>query len=243
MFSSFKKKSNIFYSSKDGKKYIEKKNTVDIQKEHIMNWDKNRPPDNVRVAQITEHYKITNADIVPGIVYVWYKNDKYIVYDGIHRLLAAFLYGENMTVLLHVTKTDMEKDIVEDFININKSVCVPILYLEENNVLKRHVCESVAKKMCEKFTNFVSPSRRPFIYNFNRDNLIEFVSTFEIDFTKKSIDNIIFNELQGLNHVARQYVIRNKIQCPKKCQYHDFYVWYLDKSLIKHQIETTVRNS
>lgn len=237
---------SFVYTSKDGNRSIEKTDTDVIDKESVVNWDKNRPPDDVRISQIAEHYKITNADIVPGIIYVWKNNSagdgKYIVYDGIHRLLAAFSYGKKMTVLLHITKTDQEKDIIDDFTNINKSVCVPVLYLEENNVLKRNVCESVAKKMCDKYQHFVSPSRRPFIYNFNRDNLIDFVSTFMIDFTKQSVDIIIFNEFIGLNNVARQYVNRNKIDFPKKCKYHEFYLWYLDKTLIKNQIENTVRN-
>lgn len=239
-------RTSCVYVSKDTNRTIEKIDTSIINKESVVNWDKNRPPDDVRVAQITEYYKITNADIVPGIIYVWKSSStdkgKYIVYDGIHRLLAAFSYEKKMTVLLHITKTDQEKDIIDDFTNINKSVCVPVLYLEENNALKRNVCESVAKKMCDNYKSFVSPSRRPYIYNFNRDNLIEFVSTFVIDFTKPGIDDVIFNEFKGLNNVARQYVNRNKIDHPNKCKFHDFYLWYLDKSLIKTQIETIVRN-
>lgn len=232
------------YTSRDGNRSIEKTDTDTINKESVINWDKNRPPDEVRIAQIAEHYKTTNEDIVPGIIYVWKSNSggKYIVYDGIHRLFAAFANEKKMDVILHITKTDQEKDIIDNFTNINKSICVPFLYLEENNALKRNVCESIAKKMCEKYKPFVSPSRRPYIYNFNRDNLIEFVSTFVIDFTKQGIDDVVFNEFKGLNNVARQYVTRNNIDFPKKCNFHNFYLWYLDKTLIKTHIENAVRN-
>lgn len=201
------------------------------------NWCKNRPPDNVRVEQICNFFKNNQIKIVPGIIYTWKTDDKYIVYDGIHRLLAAKLYDNPIKLLISVRETCKEQDIIDDFININKSVSVPSVYMDENNVLKKMVCENVAKELCNKYPSFVSPSRNPYQYNFNRDNLIEFLSTLEIDFSKHNVDVQILNELMGLNHIAFDYVLRNKVNRPKKCDYHKFYLWFLDKSYIKKKIE------
>ena len=209
-----------------------------IKEYEFENWSKNRPPDNVRVEQICEFYRNNQVKLVPGIIYTWKSKNKYIVYDGIHRMLAAILYGNpSVKLLISIRETSKEQDIIDDFTNINKSVSVPSVYMEENNVLKKMVCESVAKQLCNKYPGFVSPSRNPYQYNFNRDNLIEFLSTFEIDFCRSGIDVQILNELNGLNDIAFDYVVRNKINHPKKCDYHKFYLWFLDKSYIKKKIE------
>jgi hypothetical protein len=177
---------------------------------------------------------------VPGIIYAWEKNGRYIVYDGIHRLLAAFLYDNNMEALIQLRRTDKEQDIIDEFLNINKSISVPSIYLEETDVLKKLVCQNVANEMCKRFPTFVSPSRKPYTYNFNRDNLVEFISTLDVDFTKSGIDNQVINELMGLNYVAKDFVKRNNISCPKKCDFHKFYLWYLDKAVIKQRIENSL---
>lgn len=212
----------------------------DMSKNDFVNWDKNRPPDTVRIQQILEYYQTNDVNLVPGVIHVWRKGDKNIVYDGIHRLLAAFACDKNLTLLLQIYHTDKEQDIIDHFLNINKSISVPSIYLEETSVLKRLVCENVATDMCNKYPSFVSPSRKPFVYNFNRDNLIEFIASLNIDFSRPGVDKQINNELTGLNHVAADFVVRNKIKCPKKCDFHKFYLWYLDKAYIKHRIETVL---
>lgn len=174
------------------------------------------------------------------MIYVWEQDRKYIVYDGIHRLLAATMVDRSMTVFMQIRKTEREQERIDDFLNINKGVSVPSIYLEETNALKKLVCQNVANGMCTRYPNFVSPSRKPYIYNFNRDNVVEFISTCDIDFTKTGIDTQILNELVGLNHVAKEFVQRNNNTHPKKCDFHNFYLWYLDKSFIKQQIESVL---
>lgn len=203
------------------------------------NWNKNRPPDPVRVEQIKEYFKLNNVNMIPGIIYGWKNpnNDKIMIYDGIHRLLAGKELEKPMLCLIQLTTTENEQDIINDFTNINKSVSVPSIYLEETDVLKKLVCQSVSDAFCRKYPAFVSPSRKPYIYNFNRDNLVEFISTLEINFTKPGIDKQIVNEMVGMNFLAKEYVSRNKIEHPKKCQFHNFYLFFLDKSFIKHRLE------
>lgn len=218
---------------------------------NCQNWVKNRPPDDVRIEDIIKYYCSENDSsqqlniFIPGIVYAWKKPNEpsIIIYDGIHRLLAAKDYskhtnGANMLwCLLQTTITQDENYIVKDFVNLNKSVCVPTLYLDDTDVTKKLMCQSIADMLCQRYPTFVSPSRKPYIYNFNRDCFVDFISTLEVNFHEPGIDTKIFNELMGLNIEAKNYVDRHKIKYPNKCLYKKFFLFYLDKSYIKQQIE------
>lgn len=213
----------------------------EINNDIFKNWEKNRPPDEIRITQIYEYYLNNNLKIIPGVIYAWEKDMKLYIYDGIHRFLAAQKTNNNMTFLLQIRKTDKESEIINDFLNLNKSICVPSVYLEEGNIIKKLVCQSVADMLCKKYPSFVSPSRKPYQYNFNRDNTVEFISTLNIDFTRVNIDLLIFNELMGLNFVAQDFVKNKEINCPKKCHFNKFYLFYLDKNLIKRKIEDALQ--
>lgn len=213
----------------------------EINNEIFVNWEKNRPPDDIRTLQIFQYYIDNNLKIIPGVIYAWEKDNKLYIYDGIHRFLAGQKTNTNMVFLLQVRKTDKESEIINDFLNLNKSVCVPSIYLEEGSVIKKLVCQNIANMLCKKYPDFVSPSRKPYQYNFNRDNIVEFISTLDVDFTRANIDLLIFNELMGLNYVAQDFVKTKNIKCPKKCNFHKFYLFYLDKSLIKRKIEDQLK--
>jgi hypothetical protein len=215
----------------------------------FTNWNKNRPPDPVRVGEIKEYYLKEKLTVVPGIIYAWEKSDDddspLQIYDGIHRLLAAkeLMTQGQFTFLLCIYKTDDENLIIKDFKALNKSCPVPVLYTEENeNLLKRIVCENVVAELCKKYPTFVSPSRKPYKYNFNRDSVLEFLSELEIDWNISGLSTIIIQELSGLNWVAKDFVQRNNINVPKKCDFHNFYLWYLEKSFIKEKLEKSLRN-
>lgn len=231
---------NIIYNN--NKETIIIYNQEELKNKPLINWEKNRPPDLIRIKQIKDYFEQNNLNIVPGIISIWLKNNQYVVYDGIHRLMAYLdTRITDMKIIIRLVSTDKEKDIIDDFLNINKSISIPSIYLEDGNELKKLICQNVANDLCAKYPKFVSASRKPFVYNFNRDNLIEFISCFNIDFTKTGIDKLIINELNGLNYMAKDFVIRNKVNYPNKCQFHDFYLWYLDKNIIQQKIEDSLK--
>ena len=233
---------NIVY--KHDNNIIFKWNLSELNKNEFVNWNQNRPPDPVRIHQIQKYYKQNCIKIIPGIIYAWSllndNDNKYIIYDGIHRLLAGFESKLELYVLIQIKYTDREQDIVDDFMNINKSISVPSVYLEQNNTLKRIVCESVVNTLCLKYPMFVSSSNKCHTYNFNRDNVIQFISELNIDFTKHGIDKMILNEMDNLNNQAYDFVKKHKINHPSKCKEHNFYLFYLDKLIIKNAIEKSV---
>lgn len=219
---------------------------------NCQNWTKNRPPDNIRINDIVKYYYISDQStyLVPGIIYAWknseINNDCIIIYDGIHRLLAAKEYikqtKRKLYCLLQTTTTDDEQQIINDFVNLNKSVCVPTIFLDDTDIRKKLMCQSIVNILCERYPTFVSPSRRPFSYNFNRDNLVEFISTLNINFHINNIDTKVINEMTGLNYEARYFVDRHNIKYPNKCLYHNFFLFFLDKSFIKQKIEDAINN-
>lgn len=221
----------------DGYRRVLMVRNMSVLEKEIVNWNKNRPPDEVRIAQICDYYKQTGVTLIPGMIYAWEHDNIYEIYDGIHRLLAGLMTGNPMTFFITIITTDREQDIIEDFKNINKSISVPSIYLEETSTAKKIVCESVVDEMCRRYPQFVSASRKPYQHNFNRDNLIEFVSTFDIDFSISGIDKKIINQFNLLNLQARDHTIEHGINIPKKCDYHKFYLFFLDKSYIREQVE------
>jgi len=225
----------------------------DIDYSLFSNWNKNRPPDAVRIQQIKEHFLNNTVRLVPGVISVWEPprspsepTERYYVYDGIHRFLAVKeLIAENpqreFFLLIQFKWPKREQEIIDDFINLNKSVSVPSIYIEDTDILKKTVCQNIAEALCKRYPAFVSPSRKPYVYNFNRDVLIEFISTWQINFGKPGVQHVAFQELLKLNEEAKTYVLNMGIQHPKKCKYHDFYLFYLDPLKIKSRVEAVLQ--
>jgi hypothetical protein len=203
-----------------------------------QNWSKNRPPDERRIDKIKKFMVDNSVDIVSGLLYVWKNGDKYTIYDGIHRYLAT--KNLKVKVMVRFVETSNENIIISDFIQLNKSIPVPFLYIEDSGEMKRRTCENLAQKLCSTYPRFVSSSRRHAKYNFNRDLLIDFLATLDIDFTKPDNEEKLWNELVGLNIYAKSFVRDNKIECPKKCYMYQFFLFYLDEELIKKRLEISV---
>ena len=223
--------------------------SCDFPFDQYINWAKNRPPDMVRVHQIKEYMLHNNISLSPGIVSCWTTpsgQTPFQIYDGIHRFLAVKALIEAdptrvIHVLIQVLIARKEQEVIDDFVNINKSVCIPSIYIEDTSVLKKTVCQNIAEALCKRFPNFVSPSRKPYVYNFNRDILIEWISTWKIDFSKSGIQHLAFDELLKLNEEAKNYVIRMSIPHPKKCDYHNFFLFYLGLLEIQQRIEQVLK--
>jgi uncharacterized protein (DUF1015 family) len=208
----------------------------------FKNWKRNRAPDIQRIEEIKNYYILNDRHLVDGMISVWNNNDEYFIYDGLHRFEACKLIENEMWFIVCHFETNKESDIIQHFQNINKSVNVPYIYLENNpNELKKMISENVAKELCFQYPSFVSSSRKPFTYNFNRDNLIEFISELTIDFQINDCDKKILSCLNELNLISKQKYV-NKLCTPKKCHTHNFYLFLLESSEIKKYIENKLQN-
>lgn len=204
----------------------------------IKLWRLNRPVDTVRVETIKSFFNITNLKVVPGQIAGWVNEDKELeIYDGYHRYSSA---NDSMYVCIKILYTKDLGQVIKDFKNINRSICVPDLYLEQSSNKKKEVCESIATKMCDTFPNCRSPSRNPQPQNFNRDNFIDLISSLDVDFYTKNLEVKLWNEILGLNKYAQYYVSSNKIKTPKKCEWNNFWLLYLSRDLIKSKLEECI---
>lgn len=227
----------------DCKSVIKLLDTSDFDQTYFVNWMNNRNPDTIRVDDICNYYEKQNITIIPGMIYSWFNNDKLCIYDGIHRMLAAYKYNKPMKFLMTVRYTTDEQDIINDFININNSISVPNIYLENTDSNKTKVCQEVSKTLSELYPKFVSSSRKPTGPNFNRDLFTEFLSDMDIDFGKKNIDKYILQELIYCNNKAYDYITEFSIKYPKKCDKYDFWLFYLDKFTLKNTLEKNLKEN
>ena len=222
-----------------GKYEIVKTDINSLRKINIQNWNKNRPYCKVRVDEITNYYNEKNIKIIPGIIYLWYNKNIYYILDGLHRFTGAKQLKRNIKVIININYSKNEQDVVDEFINLNKSIAIPSIYVD-NDKIKKEVCEKVIDKLCINYSQFISPSRKHFVYNFNRDLLIEFVSTIDINFQIENVANKIYIILMELNKQAKKTVIDGNLNYPKKCDKYNFYLFYLKKHFIKEKIEELV---
>jgi hypothetical protein len=217
--------------------YIDFIKLKDLKKsfKDIKIWRLNRPVDNLRVETIKNHFILDNVKVVPGQISGWVNEiNELEVYDGFHRLCAA---NDNMYVYIKVLNSKRNEDCIKDFKMINMSVSVPELYLVETTHTKKKVCEGLAQRMCDTFPNCRSASRYPQPQNFNRDNFIELISTLDIDFHIQNLEVKLWNEILGLNKEAKAYVYHHKIKTPKKCEWNNFWLFYLSREFIKSKLE------
>ena len=213
-----------------------------IQKYNVINWNMNRPPDEMRVTAIAEYFAGYDNQCIPGIISTWLQGNTLHVYDGIHRFVAALQQEmHHVNIIVSILSTDDEQLVIEDFRRLNSSNPIPMLYLQDNQEQKLMVCQLVADELVKNYPGFVSPSRRPHKHNFNRDGVIDMLSSIDFDGTVIDIEKKLYNSFITLNSMAAKYVTEHKIKCPSKCHYCKFYLFYLPDYLITSHIEEAVK--
>lgn len=209
------------------------------------NWSKNREPDEVRVDEISKWILENNISVMHGMIYAWKhpRISNLIIYDGIHRLYAIKKTDKSIDCVLHITETEDENVIIHNFININKSISVPYIYTEMEE-LKKMKCESILRILCTKYKDFLSSSRRCKKPNFNRDALIEFIADLNINFKKDNLEYLLIHTLDELNQSLYSkiqkygfYETTKEKKCPEKCVKHHFYLFYLEPYELKQKLE------
>lgn len=207
---------------------------------NLQNWARNRPADELRVSDIHSYLLLNGLELLPGVIYVWEEphEQAFYVYDGIHRVEAARRLPYSIKALFHIRRTSREQEIIDDFVHLNKAISVPSVYIEETSTRKRKVCELVVQEWCRRYPQFLSTSRRPFPYNFNRDVFMDQVAAWDIDFRQEDLVQRILRELQKLNAEARAFVREKNIRTPAKCVHADFYLFYLSPARIAAHMTT-----
>jgi len=198
--------------------------TIDVIK-HYERWENNREPDYDRIKELEINYK-QNANIhVPGIIYVTKSNK---IYDGFHRFSAAKNYhyetGINMTVELYRLDTDDNNVVNKYFIDVNKSIPVPDIYLRTEKY--KGLCKDIVKYFCEKWPTFKKTSGRPQIPNFNQDILSNDILEILTNSTNNNINkDLVINCIKVTNDHIKKTIVEPK----EKCVNNNFYL-FLNKN-------------
>jgi hypothetical protein len=145
----------------------------------IKKWSKNRDCDPVRAKEIAESIK--KGSYVPKIIYLASIDSEGIVcYDGNTRRNAFnLLVGtefEINEILIDIIFDISEVKLRELFIDINKNISVPDIYIESgedsNSKVKLDIIQLV-KTYTDKYKTHSSSSNKCTVPNFNRDLLID----------------------------------------------------------------------
>lgn len=220
---------------------------------NITNWHLNRPYDKVRIPEIAEQLKKQNY--VDGIIYLsFYKKNKIICYDGIHRIEALkYLYTNentitnnentitnnntnnvfnnniNHTLIVHYYPSYNETFIKNKFESLNKCIPVPELYTISHKELNtKNLIEDIVKYYTKKYTNLFKPTSRPNIPHENRDN---FTDKILYIINELELHNIIFDDFITLfcefNNYMRDLIIKFKLSKNQidKCNNYNCYLF------------------
>jgi hypothetical protein len=162
------------YSSGDHTGYLVRS---DVLSAFVTKWRGNRDPDPDRVAEIREY--AANHPFVPVISVAWL-DGKLQCYDGNHRR-EAFAQMSSPVVLDVLACPNGERDVVREFLSLNKTVPVSEVHLErcgggseqtQKNLQLEEILQLV-RTYEAKYKAFRSTSHRCIAPNFNRDRFTD----------------------------------------------------------------------
>jgi hypothetical protein len=173
-------------------------------------WSRNRDPDMERVNEILE----SRAYIPKFIHLADLEGEGLVCYDGNHRrMVMEKMNDDTQTCIVDVLFGATTDDVYQAFVNINKGVEVPEIYIDDTDNIKEDVTRLVRKYEI-KYKSFVSTSSRCRAPHFNRDTFVE-------NITK------IYKHLQGCKTVDEIGELLEKLNTEYSrghiCKPHDKY--------------------
>jgi hypothetical protein len=227
----------------------------------MENWKHNRPPDEVRVAEIESFIKKRANEILqPFYIHYNPKTDIYEILDGIHRYSAIKEVSEkNMEnisdkiVFIHLFIDLSYGTLIDIFQNLNKTVPVPELYIgqTQDNTNKKEIIEEISTEWKKMYKEHFSGSKTSCqIPNIIRDSFIDILSELYTSYKIRSKSKLL-ELLERANTNIKDYVLAgvsfrtipikfsdNQLQ---KCSKSGCYLFlYRDISKIKYFIEKEV---
>jgi hypothetical protein len=208
---------------------------ADLLSVPISNWKYNRPPDLIRCNDIAR-YIYTSKCPIDSMIYLSFNNIKqtFDVVDGIHRYTSLKIIKEhNSKSLDFVTPSDfgnnndakwlydsyiivnlrinaLEGELIELFINLNKSNPIPDLYIRDANKEKKDIIEKIVNDWTKKYPSHFSSNSKPYKPNINRDRFIDLVENI---YDKYEINN---ENKKFLEHVLERTNTNISYNIPKK---------------------------
>lgn len=197
----------------------------------IVNWKHNRPPDDMRIREISRG--IVQSKQCDGIIYVARIDGILVCYDGIHRheaikqSLVADKTLSNLPILVFELHDATEDKVLEHFRILNRCIPVPELYMGNQASSKIEMIERVVAHYFSKFPQFFSTSRSPRVPNENKDIFRDKLSEIYDKKTPHNYD-VFANRLEVLNSLYRKKFLESKTTSRnlQKCVKFEFYLFF-----------------
>ena len=205
-------------------------------------WSRNRDPDMGRVKEIAKFHK--EGGYVPMMIHLAELKDEGIVcYDGNHRKEALNMSNnETVICIIDVMFRASQMEVYDAFNNINKSVQVPAMYIEEineQNNIKEEIL-NLSRRYETKYKPFLSSSGRFHSPNFNRDAFTENIydiykyldNKVSIGEIEKLLDRLNIEYANG--RMGRPHFAYKK-NAVEKCKKHNMWL-FIDKTIPSEHI-------
>jgi hypothetical protein len=171
---------------------------IDLLNAPITNWKYNRPPDQIRCADIAKYIYLSKKPL-DTMLYLSFNNNtqSFDIIDGIHRYTSLKILKENNSkplnlidpcdygsnndavwlyqsyIILNIRFNAIESELIELFKNLNKSTPISDLYIRDFVKEKREIIENVANNWQVKYKSHFSSNNKPNKPNINRDRFID----------------------------------------------------------------------
>lgn len=135
-------------------------------------WSRNRDPDSTRVDEMINFYN--NGGYIPPVLHLAEIQEEGLVcYDGNHRRELFNQLENTIDCIVDIMFNTTQSEVFKSFDNINKSVQLPAIYLDEHKDSTKEDILQLVKTYEQKYKNFLSTSSRCRAPNFNRDNFVD----------------------------------------------------------------------
>src|SRR5210317_238422 len=206
-------------------------------------WSRNRLPDEERIQEMCDYYK--SGGYIPRIIHIAELKDEGLVcYDGNHRReVLNRVQALDAVCIVDVIFNATNDDVYQSFLNVNKAVDVPEIFLEESSDIKDEVLKLV-KKYETKYKSFISKSSKCRSPNFNRDLFTDNVTKIYkyLDGTKsiQEIEELLekLNREYANNKLCKQHS-NYKQHIIEKCKNHNLWL-FLEREIPCEHVERIV---
>lgn len=199
-------------------------------------WSRNRDPDMERVNEILE----SRAYIPKFIHLAELEGEGLVCYDGNHRRVVLEKLGGEGMCIVDIMFGASSDDVYQAFININKGVEVPEIYIEDTDNIKEEITKLV-KGYETKYKVFVSTSSRCRAPQFNRDTFVENITKIYKHLQGRKTIHEIGELLEKLNtEYSRGHICKShdtyKPLVIDKCRKHGLWL-FLEREISPEHVE------
>lgn len=200
-------------------------------------WSKNRDPDMERVQEMIDFHKA--GGYIPKMIHLAHVSgeDKLVCYDGNHRReLLNKLVDEDIMCIVDIMFNATESDVYNAFININKSIALPEIYIDDLHAssVKNEIMELV-RTYSMQYSQFHSTSARYRSPQFNRDvfadNVFDIYKAFNGSVSVSKIEKLLtaLNSEYAAGRLCRPHSTYSD-KVIGKCTKHNFWL-FLEKTI------------